>query len=76
MSQSILYVFCLLVVAEAIIAVFVIRAVIKVKNVNRDAKLTDESARARPQANDDGPHDDGSHRRAAVACKRASCPNR
>lgn len=54
MSQSILLVFCLLVVAEAIIAIMVICAAIKVRNVNRNAKLTDESARARPQANYDG----------------------
>jgi hypothetical protein len=67
MSAGLLFVFCLLVAGEAIIAIMIICAVIRVKNAGRNSKHSAESKRARYKANRDGPHDDGKHNGAAPA---------
>ena len=69
MSAGLLFVFCLLVAGEAIIAIIIICAVIRVQNAGRHPKPTAKSTRARHQARLDGSNDDGRHRRAKAACQ-------
>lgn len=76
MSAGLLFVFCLLVAGEAIIAISIIIAVIRVKNAGRNPKPTAKSARARHKTKLNGSDDDGQHHRTAATCQGAARINK